>query len=242
MTAGVKCSACGSINPLGRIHCVRCGARLDVSNFIHPRAVGSRGRVARVFRLLLLLALLLALVQLLRPVIPSGEPGTTEDGARLTERLKRLESAADAQIPALEVLPEREVNGYLQHLLTNAPRRESNAWIRHEVGELRLQFQSAQVTLVWTTRLGGALPLTFEVAGVPQVGADRFQFVLSQVRVGHLPLPGPAGAWAARRLAQMFTPLTRERRLLDMLDELTIEPGRAQARAGQMVERRKGSA
>ncbi len=229
MTAAVKCRACGTINNIGRMFCVRCGQQLSPGD-IRPVARG--GGPARFVRLLFLLALLAALVQMARPVPGIGRPGTTAEGLQCARRMGELEALTQAGRAGEERFTEQEVNGYLHHLLTNSPNRVTSGLVRAELETFRVRLGDGEAALVWVVRLG-FLPLSYEVAGRPAIGPDGFSFEARRVRAGQLPLPGRAGAWAASRLFRVFANLTREKKLLDGLAEVRVEAEAVVARTGE---------
>lgn len=231
MTAGLKCGACGAVNPLGRKFCMKCGATLNFENLVQPGVAGAGRRIFRTIRLLVLLALLVALVQLLRAVSPEGRLGTDADAARFAVRLNHLQSGALNGEPVEETLPEAELNGYLHHLLTNSPSRSAESFIKADLTGIRAQLLPGTLVVVWTARVG-ALPLSYEVTCTPNFADSGLQFVLLHVRMGHLPLPGPVGEWASRRLVRMFDNLEREQMLLNSLTDLQLGEGHALARSG----------
>jgi hypothetical protein len=230
MSVGIKCDACGHINPIGRLYCVRCGAQLNIKRIVAVGRTRARRR-ARLLRSAMLIALFAALFQMLRPAPMDGRPGTLEDANRLVARINRLYDAVNERRVAEETFGEAEVNAYLASLIAGPRERATDESLRQGLNAIRVRLAPDRVTVVWATRAGPA-PLTFEVSGTPAAGPHGFRLERMRVRAGRLPLPGPVGRWAAGRLYRTFEKLETEREVLDALSELNVGERRAIAATG----------
>lgn len=231
MTAAIKCMACSRMNPLGRLFCVGCGERLDTKNIVDVPLVSPAKRITRLVRLLVLLGLLLALLQMIRPVAPMGRQGAPDAHSLLLYQLETLRQAVLNKRSMEMAFTEASINGYLHHLLTNSPSRESSGPVKAEVQDVRVQLLPGQVVVVMTSSLG-PFTISYETQGQPRVAAEGFVFDVERVRIGHLPLPGPAAPWAASRLFNLFSELERERTLANAVDQITVDAGQVRVRTG----------
>lgn len=228
--AEIKCKKCGAVTSVGRKFCLKCGAELDIRNLVRDGSTGRGRSILRSIRVLILLALLLSFVQMIRAVTPQGRVGTELDADRFLSRLQQLEAAAVNGAQAEEVISEAELNAYLHRLLLNSPTRISEGLLKSEMTDIRAQMLPGALIIVWAAKYG-ALPLSYDVVCVPKVvGKAGLSVELSRVRMGHLPLPGPVGAWTAKRLARMFENLKGEQRVLSALTDFRVAEGRALAR------------
>lgn len=230
MSVGIKCKACGHVNPLGRLFCVNCGAQLNVSRATLEWA-SRKNRQLRIFRTVILLALLAALVQLLRPVPMEGSIGHLEDANRLVARLNRLYDGVRERRFVQEWIHEAELNAYLAGLMTGPREATTEERVREGLASFRVRLRPGRVSAVWATHVG-ALPITFRVDGTPRLDANGFRLEAIRVHAGHLPLPGPIGAWAARRLHRTVEQLESERKLLNALAALDVIERKAMVTVG----------
>ncbi|MCO5060809.1 MAG: zinc ribbon domain-containing protein [Kiritimatiellae bacterium] len=232
MNSVVKCSACGAPTPLGRVFCMKCGAKLDHNNL--RRAGGSDvGRqIFRALRLVLALALLLALVQMVRTVPQKGRIGTSEDAQRFLLRLQHLDSGIVKGQQVEEIVSEAELNAYFQVLVSRSRGRGDNpASISADLLAINAQLSPDTLAIVWRTKIG-ALPLTYEATCQPAAGESGLQWNLKRVRMGHLPLPRVVAEWTLAKWVRMFDNMTHERALLNALTHLSIAEDHAIARVG----------
>ncbi len=228
--AEIKCSKCGAVTSVGRKFCLKCGAELDIKNLVHGGGTGGGRKFFRLVRTLILLGLLISFVQMLRTVPPQGRVGTEADADRFVARLQKLEAGIVNGTPTEEILSEAELNAYLHRLLLNSPTRISEGYLKSEITDVRAQMLPGTLIVVWTAKYG-ALTLSYDVVCAPKIEDKRgLSFELSRLRVGHLPLPGRVGTWAAKRLARMFESLKSEHRVVSALTDFRIIEGRARAR------------
>ncbi len=230
MSVGIKCDACGHINPVGRLFCAKCGAQLNAKRIVTDDKTRAQRRV-RVLRMAILGALLVALILMLLPAPMDGRPGTLEDANRLVARLNRLYDAVQEKRAAKETIVEAELNAYLAGLLVGPRETVTDKNLREALGVIRVRLAPDRVTVVWAVRTGLAR-MTYEVSGAPAAGSDGFRFALARVRAGRLPLPGPVGRWAADRLYRTFEKLELERNLLNALTALDVGERKAMVAVG----------
>jgi hypothetical protein len=228
MSLEVKCSTCGHLNPLGRLFCVKCGGRLDVRPENMQRAGGDLAfwgrRLLLLVRMTVSLALLAALALLVYPVEPAGQPGGLLEAQGLAQKLHLLQVAALERRALEQEATERELNGYLAQILRNTPNRKAGGPLPFEMESIRVDLQPGEIVTVLVTKLSW-ITLTYELRSAPSRRDGRFALDLLGLRMGHVPLPGALGGHVAGRLANIFSRLEREKRLLDQLSTISVEDG-----------------
>lgn len=128
----IKCSACNYDNPIGRVHCVQCGGKLDLSAIVTAdQATGARGEVVvkvqkaggdgfsvgRMLRKLLslmILGVMAVVVVLAWQEMPVDEVKTNAAFALAAKaRIDSLIQAQERGTPVTVTLNSREINSYL---------------------------------------------------------------------------------------------------------------------------------
>jgi hypothetical protein len=127
----IKCKACDYDNPIGRVHCVQCGGKLDLSAIVtEGQATGARGevvvkvqkagggssigRLVRKLVSLLILAALVVLGLLVWQELPVDEIKTNAALALAAKgRLDTLMQAQERGTPLTITFSTAEINSYL---------------------------------------------------------------------------------------------------------------------------------
>lgn len=230
MSYDITCSGCGHRNPMGRLYCMQCGARLEVSERTvtrSPSGAGPLGRVIRGIRLLVTLSLLAMLIQLLRPVIPMAAVGGRVEASEVSRKLEALQEALLEGRAVTQRLAEAEINAYLIELLAVSG-ESSSAWFGLEVRTLQLRLEPDRlVGLVVAER--GFLRLSQEIVAAPRRTAEGWSYEVTGMRMGHLPLPRPVARLLAERSAGLVAGLNRERDLIKRLAEIRVGDGAVEA-------------
>lgn len=225
MPIEIKCGQCGFANPLGRMHCVKCGAEIRPSEDRVVRRGESGGAARFVFRLVriaVFLALLAAVVLMLRPVAPGGQDGGPQDAIRARQKLGLLKGAVLDGYANSQRLSEAEINGYLADLLEKTSSGSASSL---KLRKVNFALNDPTVALVLVSDLGPAT-LTYEITGELTRGADRkCGFAVQTVRLGHLPMPGGLGDWLSARAFVVFSRLREERTLLDQMAAVSVGQG-----------------
>ena len=212
-----------------RILCAKCGQRLfpsegTVTQIIAQQA--SKGAyLARVGSRVILLVLLAILGLGLWPVEMTGRKGSMADARLAYGKIERLENTISAGLVAMEIFSEPEVNGYLAALIEHNRKNAPPPRFRLGVREINLSFTPENITILILAKWGPAI-LTYEMKGIPSVENGRFGVKSTSLRWGHLPIPEPINHWISRRLEGIFSPLERERRVLEGLERIELGPGR----------------
>jgi hypothetical protein len=232
MSYHVTCGACGFRNPLGRLHCVKCGERLVVSEKTVRPELGGLQRfgqsLGRLFRLALSLGLLFGLIQVLRPVQPMGQSGTAQHANEMDQKLDLLQYATLERQAMRQSLSEPEVNGYLAQILADTPDRTASGLMKFELQMINLRFREGEIVTVMLSAWQ-SLNLTYEIRTKVVPREQGVGLEVTGLRLGHLPMPRPAAEWAAGRLANVFGRMEREKSLLDQLSALEVQDGVAVA-------------
>jgi hypothetical protein len=228
MSFHVTCGSCGHRNPLGRLYCVKCGAKLEVSpETVRPEVSSAQafGRwLARMVRLAVTLGLLAGLVQLLRPVPPMGQSGTVQHANEFREKADLLNYALLEKQVARQQFSEAEINGYLEQVVQNTPNRQGEGLLQFELQMINVKLKPDQIVTVFLSTWK-SLSLTYEITARPLREEGAFALEIQRFRLGHLPLPGPAAEWVAGRVSRVFSQMEREKSLLDQLATLEVQEG-----------------
>lgn len=230
MSVGITCGSCGRSNPLGRLYCMACGSKLEVTEKSVAQSGQTEARLAllgRGVRLLLTLSLLLVLIQLLRPVLPSADVGGRPDANELGRKLTVLQEGLMERRTTSQLLPEAEVNAYVNEILRRSPAGSRN-WLGLELKVLQLNLQNDLVVVLLVAEKG-PLRLTQEIQAVPVRQGDRWTCETKALRMGHLPLPRALARQLAARSAGVFGGLSREREVLERMAVIQIKDGAIEA-------------
>lgn len=191
----IPCPACGVQNVLPRVYCSACGERLnekgDADRALQQLAKKPRAQWKKRLRPFIrgLAGLLFILVALLFwPVTPDYQIGPPADARRFAEKLGGLALALDMGLPARETFSEKEVNAYLQRMVTESLKG------RAALERLGIQLGEGEFRLVIQLRKYEKLSLSHIYHVVQQ--ADGSWRVVS-LHAGHLWIPG----WVAHPLA-----------------------------------------
>jgi uncharacterized membrane protein len=220
MNDTVKCPQCGNENPISRLFCKHCGAKLDLSQVRTGRSIGHivSGMLSRLIRFVVLVALLTVLGLLLWPTKPVGQAGTEGDSTRLRAKLTSLHEAISINRFLAGEITEEEVNAYLAALLKHTGERQPEGAPARRLTTQSIVISVAPESMVVHILAGwGPLALSYEVVGSPVLTDAGFGLVVATTRLGHLPMPGASRAWLAARLSGVFANLSEERHILDHL-------------------------
>ncbi len=226
MSIGITCGSCGHSNPLGRLYCMSCGSKLEVTEKSVAQSGRTEARLAalgRGIRLLLSLGLLVVLVQLLRPVLPTADVGGRTDANELGRKLTALQEGLMERRETAEALPEVEVNAYLNEILRRSP-PAARHWIGLELKAVQLTLLEGRVVVLLVAEKG-PLRLTQEIQVVPVRSGDRWTCEVTALRMGHLPLPHGLAQKLAQRSSGVFSGLYREREVLERMAVVQVKDG-----------------
>lgn len=232
MSLDIKCATCGHRNPLGRLYCMSCGAKVDVTEQTITKARDSERTptstvILRGVRLVITLLLLVALVLMMQPVPAGGRLGNRADANELGRKLTTLQDAVLEGRASVQQLLEHEINAYLLEILRRAP-SSKRSWLGAELKAVNLRLAEGNVVAVYLVE-AGPFKLTQEITVAPVREGDHWGYAVRAVRVGRMPMPSPLGAMLSRRAAGVFDGLSREREMLDRVAQVDIKVGWVQA-------------
>jgi len=251
----IPCSVCGYDNPLGRVHCLQCGTKLDLSKVV-PEGTKVKGRgviylgksdqarrpIGKTIWKLFDLAVFLLLISGL--VLMWQEPALKEvhTGAMYALAAKgKLESVAvamklGAPLPGPVEFSEPEINAYLNdaaspHHLTYAPAREGGFSVRVARYQVELLEGGVALVAVGELKLGSFTKrLIIRATGrfVGDAGRRRLEFTTAAV--GALPLEKlPGGPKLAQFVGEQFFRFAgydEEWKLIQLAGDLRVGPGK----------------
>jgi hypothetical protein len=220
----LTCPRCGTENPLGRVFCQKCGAKLDLAH-TSSREIeqslrdGARRRVggAVLFGILVMLGVCVALALWPRDVL-IGQRGTRMGRRRVVTQLMPVKALRPGQELAL-TLAEADINEYFEFHKTRELRLSAVS-VRATPDRLALRLVKALGTLdVGSLRIGPKISFDVLLAG------SEGRLRLRGASVGHLPFPGFSRLLAAG-LVTRLVPRDQEVALLADVENVEIHDGR----------------
>ena len=203
----VVCNKCGNENPLGRVFCVKCGSKLDLSRMTSQHVAEIQKSWSdplvkywpKVMAAIVILAVILVALACWPTAGVIGKPGTLVDGHKVENGLSSLKFIRAGDTRNL-VFKEEEVNGYFQFCKTKTMNMQSVSVVILEgrcYVRLIQPIQSFSIPLINRT----VEPVvSYDLICQPYGGA----LMLETVTVGHLSMFGPLKDLAARRVLAMF--------------------------------------
>ncbi len=221
----IKCKSCGADNHLGRMFCSQCGGKLEIEDprgAIQEQRRKAGGPLMRFVRIAVTLGLLISIVLIIRPAVPTGAEGSIQDAQRLQQKMRNIKTAVLDRKVVTQRITEGEINAYLMDLLKKSAGGSGDESVT--LARINIALKTDVVVVVLEAKLG-PVPLTYEISGVPERSDGQFTFAVSKVRLGHLPMPGPAGGWLAARAKVVFSKMDEEKRLLGQVSQLKVGRG-----------------
>ncbi len=208
----VKCPKCGFENQLGAIFCRNCGEKLDIEQ-VRPKVV-DRGEGFSVFgliRKLLMLAIFLGLVGVIIAMfIPTSEslyPSITDSAGQEAARtkIKNLIARVDEEIGETKYVfsgPEATF-AYNDSFMAKVEGDTGGAYAVEKVAFKADSRGFMHVLLV--AKLGGKIPVTFEIKGFPVNPAEGettpVSFTVTDCTMGKMPM-----SFAQKQILEKFMP------------------------------------
>ncbi|MCX7825112.1 MAG: zinc finger Ran-binding domain-containing protein [Verrucomicrobiae bacterium] len=228
----IKCNVCGYDNPLGRVHCIQCGSKIDLSKVVPPnRATGARGEVVvtrrggtggrthilraiwKVVDLIILAALGIGIVLMWREPAVRDILLDAPQAVAAQAKLDTLAQSAQSGKPATVELSEAEINSYLNH--PASPRRlryaedTPGATFQARLAKYQIQLEGGnQFTIIGVGEIRVSksvkrVILRLDGSLVDTPGGRRMKF--NHAYVGELPLHKlPAGQPIVDWFAEFF--------------------------------------
>lgn len=226
MSYEVTCGSCGKGNPLGRLYCMGCGTKLEVTEKSLAQArlrdVSQRPPVlVRVLRMLVTASLLAILVSILLPVTPAGRMGSANDSNVMARKLTSLRDTLQEDRSATYRISEAEINAYLAGALKRSP--PSSSW-GLDLKRINVALGAGELLVLLET-VRGPFTLTQELRVAPVQRDGRWQFDVVGMRMGRLPLPAFLADPLAARSAGAFSSLAKEREVIERLAVFEVTTG-----------------
>ncbi|MFH0879469.1 MAG: hypothetical protein V2A34_07120 [Lentisphaerota bacterium] len=218
MSAQLTCQHCGCNNEFSRLHCIKCGERLNFKSIErhHKNIAVSRqaGRFIKSFLRLSIFTVLVAVLGLmLWPLEPAGQKGLESDAAQYASRIFFLEDAMRHHRSATQIFSEAEINAYLEKLILHNQTLVSDGG-RFNLSGVNFQLRTAEARMVVTVRQGPVF-FSYSFTLVPVIRSGKPGLSVRGAEWGHLPLPAFASHWLMRRVVAMFSGLKTERDILE---------------------------
>lgn len=228
----LTCKKCGNDNPLGRVFCATCGAKLDLSDLTSD-AVAEQQRVnffrahLRTFMTSLLLIPLAMVAAAFWPRLdPVGQPGTASGTSGVTRQLGVLASMTGGRSLELEI-GEKDVNGYMQYSrIKKTP--VSSLSVRCMEGAMAVRMVKALSPPITVGPVRIEPKISYDLLCVPM----GKQVAIARASIGHLRALGPLRPIAVRPFIQ-FLRGGREEKILEQASEIRVEEGKLILKAGR---------
>jgi hypothetical protein len=222
------CGQCGHANPISRVYCLKCGAKLGVNNVSYSKFAKGPGILAvlgRLLRAAVLVVILLGLGLVLWPLSARTIDTQAVDVTRLHDGLQRMLEVVRAGQPAKAVVSETEANAYLASILKQNEEATQSQGFQLGVRDIQVTLATRRVVVLVVATLG-PVTLSYELEGRPVVQDNAFRLDVQRAQLGHLTLPAMAMPWAVDQVARIFSGFRMERELLGRMERIEVEPGK----------------
>lgn len=228
MAIKIQCQTCGFQNELGRVFCVQCGKRLELTNtsledLAQRRQIEWGPIVRRILGWLavLLVAAVMGAAFWRQPVgtILSDPSGPQQ----IATKTRALQHALRARQRVSLTLGEAEVNGFLEA-------RAKSRGVEHLAIDLRPGGFELSAWHRWmpVTNVNVLTNLVIPVSCELSCAFEGKTCVVKGGRLGHIPLPGAVAVLTAPWYQGWFDDVLAQTNLLAALQGVTIEDGTAQ--------------
>jgi len=218
------CPECGVRNPLGRVFCTQCGAKLKLSDVSRKDIAGSRGFgwacrfLARLVAVVLVAALVVGGLALWPETGSIGARGSKHGARRVKNQIGAIRQLRAGESLGV-VFAEKDINGYLRFLKAKKLKAESIS-----------VFVVPGVVRVHLLRVFGPVNLVFfELAPRLSIGltcvTDGGDIRVQGASVGHLPLRGRFALPVARSLGRMLS-TDKDWELAEVVADIKAEDGK----------------
>ena len=227
MSIKIECKHCGEQNDLGRVFCVQCGKRLELTQtsldeLAERRTIDWGPIVKRIFGTVVLLAIVGVVGIAFWPQPPSTLPVDPAGVAQLPMKTRALQKALRAHQQTKVTLSEAELNGFL----------DARAKLR-QVRQLTVALKPGVFTMAalddWApaAQLAGLTGLVIRISCDWTASYDNGTLAIQSGRFGHLPLPNAAATYAASQFGGWFDDVLSQTGILKSLKSVTIDEGKA---------------
>jgi hypothetical protein len=202
----IECGKCGNKNPLGRVFCTTCGAKLQLLSVTKEHV---EKHVTKWYVPLLRFINRLGAILIVAIIATGGmafwpstaQPvnlGTSADAKVVRDALSRARMKAKGIPPKSIILSDKQINAYLQNKLAILGVQSATVVFERDSFTIRLniplkQDQQPDNASHKLTPLRLIADITFK--------AEDNALVISKVVIGHVPLPGPFRPFLLNRLS-----------------------------------------
>jgi len=218
----MRCTQCGEMNQLPRVHCMKCGAHLDFDtaeqHMMEVNDVSLQEKLSHAGKLTLIGIFILIIALLIWPGKMTRSSGDAMDAKRYRMKTELLVNALNRGMPGSQVIEEGEINAHFQEILAKqAAGQTKRSGSLEDIGA-RFFPNRAEVFIA----IGhGPFTLTAHYYVKPR-GDD---LVVTSAKAGHLPLPGILGRLYASTQSGLFRQLKNESRIVRNLDGAVVNDG-----------------
>lgn len=214
----LTCAKCGEKNRLPSLHCRKCGAKLDfeAAEAAAKASAGKRGGCG--FRTVVMLLFAVGLGLALWPSgLPHRAKGESIDAKRAEMKRELLRVALEKGMPGAQTFTEAEINAWLAQLPGMQPEKSGMA---AQLLDTAVCFDENRARWLVVAKRGA-----FRFSALYTAKAVGEKLVLTEARVGHLPMPGALGRAYAKTQKGLFAPFEKEAYILSNLDSLVVREG-----------------
>lgn len=223
MAIKIECTQCGFRNDLGRVFCTKCGVKLDLRRTAQSDLQERReleivpilGRIAGILLVVVPVALLaLAFWPAKPPAVLLDSAGTQQ----VQMKTRAVKQALMARQKVGVEFSEGELNGYLANRASLRGFKKLTVDVTPGQFELMasLAWRPAAVSNVaWVVKNRVAAPITLTM----KAGFTQGRLSVRGVKVGHLPLPGPAKSLVTGFFADLFKDVIAEKQVVESVSD-----------------------
>lgn len=219
------CEKCGAENPLGRVFCGTCGAKLDLTHMKSEDVADSqkaswvRQHIFKVVIGIVLIVVAMAGLGLWPQTDMIGEKGTRIGGRRVERKLRAMQRIRKGQSLSVD-FPEKDINGYFEFLKQEKLKVDS---FSVSVMEEYLAARMVRTLGKWEVGKFEIMPkISCDVVCVPSEGGG---VIVSKAGIGHLPLWGPVADVVAQ-VVHKTVASQKEWAPFEHLAEIKMEEGK----------------
>lgn len=228
----IKCAQCGFDNSLGHLYCVKCQARLNLTQITRESFLSSgHGGYLRKILQFILLTIIVCSTLALWPVQPDAVKISGAEFGKARNKLTQLQKGVAASPVEFS---EKEVNILFNYLIQEIRRRPDIKAGHISIYAGRVIVNPKTLTIYLSYQVGpwvldpitiGPFWITYKITGRPEKRPDGLRFVALNGAIGHLPLPMLGRNLGMTRLKHVFLPFKNARVFLNGLEIVAMKKG-----------------
>ncbi len=223
MAVHVTCPQCKKQVPFGKLFCVYCGAKLELTPDRISRSMNAGeifgGLKKWIIRLISLSVFAVIIGVFIWPLPPQGQAGGPAQAAACEQRLAAAHARTLNGIVFTETFPEDEANAWLKDKVAHLANAGAGAGF--VLSEVNLAFRPGRI-IVNTRMTLSKINISYEIELKPVISPRGFEYTLESVRVGHVPMPEFTREFFAGRALHVFSELRNEDDLLKRMKQLDV--------------------